>query len=277
MSASALVLFIKGVYYSFQTLCGGSRVLFNSKIKKDILVCGNGPSLTEIDLQKVYDAGVAIAVVNFFPLYNSCFFTIKPRYLFLLDPDFFVPYDMLREEIKQLLNVLEKVDWDMKIVSGQGNYFRVSNDHIRHEHISKFSLKSDILTNFIDWLYTNDLVVTGTMNVVIAALFYFINRTEGTIYLSGVDMSDITRIGVDGNNEMYIYTKHNYGDERIPVVAFKKGEFYKLVDMYKCAFEEFYYTAKYAKRKRVSVINLSIESCLDMFEKKQIDSWKIVN
>jgi len=72
---------------------------------------------------------------------------------------------------------------------------------------------------------------------------------------------------VDDQNRVYIDKIHNYGSERCYSTLFNKGEFYKLLKLYQIMFEQFSYLKKYADRQQVEIINLSINSYVDVFEK----------
>ena len=268
-----IAFYIKGVLYAILTLLNGERTNFDEKIHGDILLCGNGPSLSAIDLKSVKKDGIEIACVNYFPIKNHEFFTIKPKYLFLIDPWFFNgELGTNSSENKQLYEALNNVDWEMKVISLQGYDLPIQNEKITNEHISKYSLTGD--SDFLDFLYRHDLVKTGALNVAVAALYYFISTVKGSIYLIGVDMSEFKQLKVDSNNNVYIDTIHNYG-KRIESAdsLINKGEFYILLGFYQGMFEQFYYLSKYALRRQVNVKNLAGESYLDMFEKTTIEKW----
>ena len=266
---------LKGSYLSLRTLCAGNRDTFRSKSGKDVLFCGNGPSLSRIDLKKARKNGMDIACVNFFPSKNKDFFKVKPDYLFLLDPAFFNYSEMHCQtdqeslQIKELYDVLKKVDWNLEVVVRQGAKLPIKNDCLKVTAISKYSYSGEGATPFLDFLYRHDLLIPGAQNVSIAAVFFLLNRTAGTIYLSGVDMSEFKCLVVDENNEVFVETVHNYGTSRIPTQGLiKKGELYRLLGLYQLMFEQFYYLSRYARRLKRTVINLAPESCLDVFDKK---------
>lgn len=270
-------LFMKGTLLSFRTLCAGSRDTFRNKSDKDVLFCGNGPSLSHVDLKKARDKGMEIACVNFFPANNKDFFEVRPQYLFLMDQDFFKYCDNYPEgssrslQFGKLYDHLKKVDWNLEIIVPQGSRLPIQNEYIKVTPISKYTCYGDGATRFLDMLYRHDLVLLGAQNVAIAAVFFLLNRTTGTIYLTGVDMTEYKNLIVDENNDAFMVNIHSYGTiKRSTDHVIKKGEFYKLLGYYQRMFEQFYYLSKYAKRLNRTIINLTLESHIDVFDKKII-------
>ena len=270
-------LFWKGTFLSVRTLCAGDRDKFRNKSDKDVLFCGNGPSLSHVDLKKARNRGMEIACVNFFPANNKVFFEVRPQYLFLMDQDFFKYTDnhpgsnegSLR--FGKLYDNLKKVDWNLEIIVPQGSRLPIHNECIKVTPISKYTCYGDGATRFLDMLYRHDLVLLGAQNVAIAAVFFLLHRTTGTIYLTGVDMTEYKNLIVDENNDAFMVNIHNYGTiKRSTDHVIKKGEFYKLLGYYQRMFEQFYYLSRYAKRLNRTIINLTLESHIDVFDKKII-------
>ena len=258
----------------FRTLCAGRRDKFTEKSEKDVLFCGNGPSLSHIDLKKARDKGMEIACVNFFPANNGDFFEVRPQYLFLMDADFFKYRENEPEpddgylQFRKLYDNLKKVDWPLEIIVRQGDRLPIENSFIRVTPLSRYSFYSDRATRFLDFLYRHDLVILGAQNVAIGGLFFLLNRTKGTIYMSGVDMTEYKNLVVDEDNNVFMVTKHNYGTLKRPTNhVIQKGEFYKLLGYYQRMFEQFYYIGQYAGRADRKIFNLALESDVDVFEK----------
>lgn len=275
----ALSVIGRGVFYSIKTIAAGDRTDFSIKIEKDILVCGNGPSLSDVNLKKINPNDMDVAVVNFFPVSNPSFFIIKPKYLFLLDGAFFTKKEemedvQLYDNVNRLKTILEKVDWDLVVVTHQRYNMKIMNKNIRFEKLSNYSLCGDVLNKFVDLLYRNNLVNVGGSNVIIGALFYFINKIRNhNIYLAGVDMSEFKHLVVDKENNVFVDAIHNYGANRKKVKV-KPGGLYISLGWYQKMFEQFYYLSQYATRRNVAVYNLSTNSYLDSFAKISSDKQK---
>ena len=69
---------MKGIGCILTTQIRGKRVQFHRK-NNDVLILGNGPSLNDIELEKVLCKCDEIACVNFFPTKDKRFFDIKPN------------------------------------------------------------------------------------------------------------------------------------------------------------------------------------------------------
>ena len=258
------------VYKSLRTITRGERAHFVQEPEEEVIILGNGPSLNDIDLNKLRQTSLKIACVNYFPTRNPSFFTIKPEYLILFDPLFYPVNGQLIPEAKELYEVLEKVDWDMTIVCLQGGKISLQNPRISFERITDSILNSDRMTRYLDCLYHRNLLCIGMQNVVIGAGFYFVCKKVRRIYFSGVDMSEFKMLFVDEENRVYVDAVHSYGTERRYSTIIQKGEFYRLLGMYQGMFKEFHFLSAFAKRSGVDVINLSLCSYIDVFAKKRM-------
>jgi hypothetical protein len=262
-----IILYLKGMNAIIDSIVSGKCARIKINRKERILLCGNGPSLNDIDFDKVVRDGLSVSCVNFFPISNQAFWDVKPKYLCLIDPVFYTPESKKNKKISQLFQVLEKVDWELKIICINKQFLPISNEHIHYSYICKKEIYGGNVTFFLDWLYRNSFANIGRQNVAIAALFYFINMNARIIYLIGIDMSEFKQIFVDNDNNIYIDTIHNYGEERVCTNLVHKGELYRLLNMYQRMFEQFYFLSEFAKRNSVKVINLSGCSYLDMFDR----------
>lgn len=262
---------MKGVYYTIQTLRLGKREKFIQEPEKSVLIMGNGPSLKNTDIDKILECDPYVCCVNFFPAKDERFMKIKPQFLCLFDPIFFKDAPASEEKKKELFDVLEKVDWPLKIVCTQGHELPVKNSYISYAHIAGYPFVGNGLERMRHFLYRKNLTNAGLQNVMIGAGYYFISKKVKEIYLTGLDMSEFKMLYVGEDNEVYLATQHHYGSEKIKhsdLGIIKKGEFYKLLGCYVTMFEQFYGLEKYARAQGVKVYNLSPESYVDVFEKK---------
>lgn len=250
-----------------RSLLNGSRADISQPLDRSVMVFGNGPSLCDIDLPAVKAAGIELACVNFFPIRHDAFWSLRPGYLFLLDPDFYAPTPL--PEVAQLWAALEKVTWPMEIIVPQGSKVSVVNDRLRIVPLSRFGVVGDALFGLQYWLYRRNLVTVGFQNVVIGAGFYFITRRVPRLYYAGIDMSEFRIYHVDEDNRIYGNYVHSYGQSSEYQTDVAKGEFYRLLGMYQNMFAQFHYLALYARRQGVPVTNLSVDSYVDVFEKSR--------
>lgn len=266
------LLFVKGIGTILKTIWRGKRTKFKKK-NIDVLIIGNGPSLIDIDLEKIIKKSDEIACVNFFPAKDNRFMKIKPEYLCLLDPVFFD--EKRNTEQKQLLcNVLERVDWQLKIICHQKCKLPINNGYISYEWINSNDFYGIGLEKFRIFLYRNNFANCGQQNVVIGALYYFISQRVRQIYLAGVDLTAFRDIVVDEENNVFVEQRHHYEDSRRVLIdpkSWKKGELYKYIACFQTMFEQFYYVARYAEVQDVKIYNLSLNSFVDVFEKMRIE------
>lgn len=251
---------------SVLTLLIGKTSRFEEEPDKTIFVIGNGPSLNDTDLKIVAESGFDIVCVNSFPERHNEFWVLKPRYLALFDPLFFVSPGEAGYEAG-LFDVLEKVDWEMKVLVPQGVVLHVQNPYLQLEYVNNQTVCSEFMGKYLDWFYKRNLLDIGKQNVMVGVCYYFISKKVKQIYLTGVDMSEFKQLYVDEKNCMYVERLHSYGTEREYVTWVEQGEFHRLLLLYQKMFQQFYYIAQYAKRQNVKVENLSLNSYIDVFEK----------
>lgn len=267
----------EALFRSFRTIVRGwKRPHRETDFHKKLLLMGNGPSLKNVDLQRFLSPEIDIACVNFFPLKErKSFVFLKPKYLFLIDGEFFEEKSSKINQIDDLFTVLEEVDWKLTIVTPRGCTKKVSNPKLCFEHVYGEALYAEPFKRLRYFLYSQDLLCCGRQNVIISAANFFVNKRVGTIYLAGVDMSEFKGIFIDRNNNIVVKIIHSYGAEELQISVhqecgrIKRGEFYKLLGMYTRMFEQFHCLAEYAESQGVQVINLSLESYLDNFIKDE--------
>lgn len=261
---STLAHFVYGVLW---TLAHGPRADLTEPLDKPVMVLGNGPSLNDIDLPAVTAAGIELACVNFFPSRNESFWTLRPAYLFLFDPDFHRPAEKRTPEVTQLWAALEKVTWPMRIVVPQGCKLPIENALLRPEMMTAFTYSSDYMVPLLDRLYRENLLIPGCQNVSVGAGCYFTSRRVPRLYYAGIDMSEFKQLFIDEQNRIYADTIHSYGTNREYRTDVAAGEFFRVLGGYQTMFAQFHHLAQYARRQGVSVTNLSVNSYVDVFPK----------
>ena len=211
--------------------------------------------------------------MNYFPLKKQReFFEIKPEFLCLMDPGFFDYTIKAEEDDKKLLfDILEKVDWDLIIIAPVGKRLPVVNEAICYEWVNTYKSSYDCVASLNYRLYKNNLAIVGMQNVIIAGLFYFLTVGFQKIYLTGVDMSDFKNLYVDKSNRVYVDSTHSYGTTRYyfdEMTECGVSGFGNILGTYQNMFIEFDQVSRYAKYLNIEVLNLSINSYIDSFEKK---------
>ena len=183
---------------------------------------------------------------------------------------FFLPYDQLDDESKELYEALKKVDWSVKLVCPQGMEMSLTNTHISVEHIARGRVHNNRIGRYLDWLYQKNLVGIGLQNVVIGAGFYFVGKKVRHVYYAGIDMSEFKQLFVEENNEIYVHCVHNYGETKMKFSDDESMKFHEVLKCYQKMFEQFYYLSCYAERQGVKITNLSCNSYVDVFQKERL-------
>lgn len=258
-------------------LVRAGKILLKNKQEKfecckeeKILIMGNGPSLKELELEKVLNSVDKVICVNWFPIKEDLFIKIKPQYLCLADPTFFYESNEHEEKKDALFRVLAAVDWRLDVICPIGCKLPVNNSNIKYRWINQNTYISQSDSELTHFLYKHNLANFGMQNVVLEALYYAISTQSNEVFLAGVDMSEFKGLYVAEDNYIYLESKHSYGTELVKIDNggfFKKGELFKLLLCYQKMFEQFYYAQKYANYMNVKVYNLSPYSFIDVFEK----------
>lgn len=251
-------------------------------VGEKVLIVGNGPSVNDIDLTLLRKRrpDIEICCVNYFPSKYSKFYELKPEYLCLINPRFFmddndVPVEN-RTERKIMYDCLEKVTWDMTIVTMQSFHKKViNNSHIKILYIADNTIPyNDLFSKKILNVYKRNLANCGGQNVVIVAGFFFTLMKYKEIYIAGIDMDEYQCYRINEDNHIILRTKHFYGIREIDLVEnnlWSEGSFYKLLASYQRTFEQFYYLAKFANDNNVKIYNLTLNSFVDVFSKVNIE------
>lgn len=244
---------------------------FNTNSSGDVLLLGNGPSAKDIDIERICRTGVISACVNFFPNNSDIFYSIKPRFLFLMDPRFFTDSRKNDEDII-LEKKLAEVDWEMTIVIPAGYNYNINNEKIDCFHLNT-NYYQDERSERIFKLYDENTISPGAMNVIIAAMYFLIASGYKRILFAGVDMSEFKDIYVDENNRIFVESTHFYGKRKFypDEVGVGKYDIHEYLSFYLKMFYEFSIIAEYAKWKNTDIYNLSSNSYLDNFRKLSED------
>lgn len=268
--------FANGCYIAGHSLiCERPRAKW-SKVEKDILIIANGPSIKKTDLTHFITGEYDIAVLNDYPIKVKDFWTIKPKYLVIVDPVYFIDTiktDYIIDTQKNMTNTLRKIDWEFHVITVFGNKMPVKNAKIVYEWLPVTSFPRDNFNLFCKLLYKNRFAQVGYRNVMGAALYYFITNMTNSVYIAGWDMSEFVNIRIDKNNILWYDDVHFYdNDEKNKLntddVGFvKSGDFYIHMKNYSDAFFQFKLLSDYSKWMHTRIINLSPYSFVDVFEK----------
>lgn len=258
------------------------------KIKRNdtCLVLGNGPSLLENinDLCK-YGETDKIAV-NYFA--NTDYYNqIKPQYYILLDPEFFLPEDIVSERIinnRNIVfeNIVKKTTWDMTLfVPIQGKKIGVFKKYLQYNtniKIVYFNCSSVISCKSVrHWMYKKNFGMPHAQNILVAALYVLLNIGYKSIYLLGAEHSWLQDIAVNDSNIVCLKDKHFYSEEDIKYQPFYKNQeekqtfnMYEVLVAFALMFKGYYEIKEYADYLGANIYNATVNSYIDAFERIEL-------
>ena len=252
------------------------------KIKTEsCAILGNGPSLkTSLEKHKDFFQKHSLICVNMFALTEE-YSVLKPEFYVLLDPAFWL------SDIKVVTDTLEaikiKTTWPIQIFIPQlsSKISRFKELPKLNKHVSIVYFNYSIFNGFKligHWLFSKNLAMPQSQNVLVAALFLSINLGFKKIYLFGADHTWHENLHVDENNILCIKNLHFYDKEKIiEFIPFKKhtqtDETFKIHEIFTTWGKTFYgYIAleNYSKYRSSKIYNASEISFIDAFERKKI-------
>lgn len=262
------------------------RSKFNSKLPeaKEIscVVLGNGPSLKQ-SLEKHVDfiKQHAIICVNSFSLANE-FEELKPSRYVLLDSGFWLSD---KDFVWDVLNAIKsKTIWELVLLIPQmampyKERFEVLKNENPNIHIHYFNYT--VFKGFEKigyFLYSKNLAMPQSQNVLVASLFLAINTHFKKIYIFGSDHTWHENLHVDENNVLSTKHIHFYNhSEQVSYVPFYKGahlkETFSVHEIFYTWAKVFYgYFAinSYAKYKNCEIVNVSEVSFIDAFKRLKL-------
>ncbi len=257
----------------FSRLVRNKRTCKNIKNHGKVVLCGNGPSVNRFPFANFSKKGFDFCCVNYFPLDDKLFFSIKPRYYVCIDPAFHTTIDNLTEKEEKLVDILSKVSWPMKYVCVRNRHLPIENTNITFECINTNTISGDYSKRKKKLLDKN-LAMFGYQNVIVASIYYFIMSKIDILVLTGVENDWHKELIVDRNNDVYREVIHFYGKELINVTELgqiKKGELYRYFWFYYITLYEYSLMSKYMSDSDTKIYNSCMDSYIDVFEKRSVD------
>lgn len=252
--------------------------------KENLIILGNGPSLNKDfdNLVKVNRNKFDILGVNSFSR-TDYYDKIKPDYYFLLD-NYYWKKDLAEDHIQDrdaiIKNIIEKTDWKMVILAPtEVRNSAFCNSLMTNKNIT-FSFFNRLPINGFEslrsFLVGKKLGIFSGQNVILGALSVSLNLDYKKIYLLGVDHSLHMTMKVNNGNEVLVNQKHFYKEEDRGHVKYSRDHDEKalkineLFNVWATAFGEYVTIENYAKKKNIKIYNLTCDSFIDAFERKNI-------
>lgn len=255
-------------------LHGGRRYPMQTCSLSGIDILGNGPSLKKyIDNRHKKDRDSLC--VNFSPLTDEFYF-IRPKYLVLIDPEF---YNEENEKVKKLKNAIaSKIDWNLKIITIISHLKKAKKmymgDNIEFIGLPNilYNPKTKHFLKIKHKLFKWGATLPSAQNVAIAAIYVAINSGYKSIHLYGLEHSWLKDTFVTADNVVCLKDIHYYGTQNIPWAYNKDGSTWKMRQvlyalslMFK-GYDELRLYADYLGS--ISIINKTSESWIDAFERE---------
>ena len=239
-------------------------------ISKDCTILANGPSLKEaLENNEIRLAGNDVFVVNMF-VNSPEFWTIKPRFYFLVDGAFFAPSeDRHFNLISELAEALNKVSWDMYLcissgcVNG-GLIKELHNDRIKVIRWNTTTFEG--FKGFCHFMYRHYMAMPRCQTVTNMALSAAINMGYDNVYLYGADHSWTRDLRVDDDNVVCYGDRHVYAPD-VQVIK-KDGTIGRLLHAFANMFDAHWIINDYAKSMGVKIWNCTKGSVIDAYKRK---------
>lgn len=283
----SLVIFFETIVSLIDVFCFGHPFLKNKKLNKNsdsVSILANGPSAREIinnnpelltrgDLVSMNDAAT-----------SEVFFRLQPSYYILLDPAYFGGSWLGDKELtdnsfdltlKRINENLLKVDWEMTLLLPSSKNAEEFADRFNgHQHISVVRYNASRIQGFECykmWAYKKGLGVPSSRNIIIPAILLMINAGYKKVYLYGAEFSWTKYMDIDlDNGLMYMNDRHYYSKDQIRY--YDKGGYRLMLLHIAEMLGGLESISKYARQKKVSVINRTKGSFIDAFDYENPDT-----
>lgn len=240
------------------------------KMGEKVIIIGNGPSCKLFFENEEKFSDYDKIVVNFFPSQSKKeFMRIKPKYICLADNKLFED----ENRGKQIVQILEKVNWKMYIIQPALFELNIANKNIHFIKISSYEYICAGKKKYQNQLYLNNLAIPACNNVINWAVFFSIVFGYKKVGLIGVENSMFQDISIGMDNKIYLMDKHYYGTKKVDYSKegiYKKGTFYLYMESHYRNFLTHKILSDLAIENNVDIVNYTIDSFIDVYRKKDL-------
>lgn len=264
------------------------------KNSDDLLILGNGPSLTkDMDQIRRLSKTRDVLGVNYFVATNE-FFELKPKYHVIVSQQYWAKddnegWDNDRKRIFQILK--EKVDWELQlfvpIIASKATEWRLFISQNPNIKLNFFNLTPlDGNPSFFKNSLRNFKACPRPHNVLIPSILIGINLGYKKCYLSGADHSWIPELFVTKDNVPMMAQKHFYADQlkslnstllsdnAKPVFdenSLTPKKLHDILQKFYYSFRSYWFLKEYAELQGTKIYNLTEGSYIDAFDKISYD------
>ena len=251
---------------------------FTGRDKKNKLcLLGNGPSFSLIEKHLKEFKDFDFCAVNL-SVNTELFFILKPKMLVMVDMIFWMQPEL--DKIKKAWENIQRIDWDIQVFLPYNfpNYMKEEFEKNKKVKVCRYPNNSwepetKIANKIKLRLYKKGLLSPNGTNVSIAAIYTAILNGYKEINLLGVEHSWMRDIKVNESNEVVLIDRHYYGDTE-HVWRDYEGNPIKLRDFLESQLATFtghLYLNEFAKYMHVKIINRTVGSYIDAYEKKSFE------
>lgn len=249
-------------------------------------VLGNGPSLTDtLQNHLTFLAQTELVCVNNFA-HSPYFAQLRPQNYVIVDPNYFVFHEQStdRPDIRQTIDAFRTaVDWPMTLYVprfAKGSYV-IRTIQGGNPNIQVVFTNYSVARGFRwlrHWLYRTGWGMMQSQTVIVAALFFMINRRFDVIYLFGADQSWHEQIRISEGNQVLMQQLHFYEQGKDvayePIYSDKHrtrtdSMANQFLSLHK-AFRGYEVLRDYADSVGVRIFNASSKSYIDALERVQL-------
>lgn len=243
---------------------------------------GNGPSLAEsLDRDTAFLGTCELFCVNNFAQ-TEAYERLRPENYVFLDP-YFSRFDGAGHNhpvVRKTLDALQaKTDWPVTVyVPRPARRSAYWQQLARHPHLNVVFFNYTIVAGFQGFrhfLYRQNWGMPQSQNVLVAVLFLALNRGFRELYLFGADHSWHEQLRVADDNRLLLRDDHFY-EQNGPSLAIhdpknrpESGVRLQFQSLAK-AFYGYEVLAAYARSRGQRVLNASVKSYIDVFERVRV-------
>ena len=271
------------------------KVLISSKfsslkkinLNKKTIIIANGPSINEIFentalLEEIKN--IDTFCVNYF--YKSEYFKqIKPKYYAIAGPELWednVEDKYLIERLEFYKSIANEVNWEMSFFipyqAKKKSFWQEiisKNKNITIEYYNITAIEG--FSKVSHFLYEKKLGMPRSHNIAGYSLMLSIWKNYKSIGLIGVEHSWTKSLFVTENNEALLSQPHFYNPEASAKKMSKRGrdrrKLHEILTKFLFAFKSYFEILEYANKKNVKIYNLTKNSFIDAFERKDINEF----
>lgn len=267
--ASSIASLFRMVLLSKISIASKTKKYREYKSGQFCCILANGPSLKEaLANGEVRLEGNDIFCVNMFAE-ADVFWTIKPRFYFLVDREFFCPsMERTQKQVAFLKEAFAKVDWDMFLcISGtsanSGVLSGLDNPHIKVLRWNTTDVGG--FRSFRHFFYRRNMGMPRCQTVTNFALTAAIAMKYENVFLYGADHGWTKDLRVDDENVVCYGDRHIYNTSLTELKL--DYSIATLLRRYAMMFEAHWLINDFAKSEEINILNCTKGSFVDAYKR----------